>query len=105
MKPTSLGVAVALAKEPDRATSVELFISTLPVVTVTPGSTPVGSSPPTPPPDDGQLALYVIVIVPESAVPDVPPFVKPIAKYDPPSAKSHITRPVLAVPAVLEEVL
>ena len=58
MKPTSLGVAVALAKEPDIATSVELFISTLPVVTVTPGSTPVGSSPPTPPPDEGQF-LYV----------------------------------------------
>ena len=57
MKPTSLGVAVALAKEPDKETSVELFISTLPVVTVTPGSTPVGSSPPTPPPDGGQLAL------------------------------------------------
>ena len=49
-------VADALAKEPDRDTSVELFTSAPPVETVAPGSTPVGSSPPTPPPDDGQLA-------------------------------------------------
>ena len=56
MKPTSLGVAVASAKEPDRDTSVELFISTFPVVTVASGSSPVGSSPPTPPPDGSHSA-------------------------------------------------
>ena len=49
-------VADAWAKEPDRVTSVELFILAPPVETVAPGSTPVGSSPPTPPPDRGQLA-------------------------------------------------
>ena len=49
-------VADAWAKEPDRVTSVELFILAPPVETVAPGSTPVGSSPPTPPPDEGQLA-------------------------------------------------
>ena len=48
-------VADALAKEPDRVTSVELFILAPPVETVAPGSTPVGSSPPTPPPDWGQF--------------------------------------------------
>ena len=56
-------VADAWAKEPDRVTSVELFILTFPVKTVAPGSTPVGSSPPTPPPDEGQLTVTTIFVI------------------------------------------
>ena len=56
-------VADALAKEPDRVTSVELFTSAPPVETVASGSTPVGSSPPTPPPDGDQLTVTTIFVI------------------------------------------
>ena len=56
-------VADAWAKEPDRDSSVELFILAFPVKTVASGSTPVGSSPPTPPPDRGQLTVTTIFVI------------------------------------------
>jgi hypothetical protein len=60
-KPTSIGDSVAFAKEPDKVASVELFIVAFPVVTVAAGSSPIGSSPPTPPPDWDQFVCVILI--------------------------------------------
>ena len=66
-KPRSI-VPIQQDEEPDRETSVELLISTLPVATVAPGITPVGSSPPTPPPDDGHWRYVTTIFVGRSCL-------------------------------------
>ena len=54
-------MVTAPVKEPDRVTSVELFTSALMLLTSAYGLSPVGSCPPTPPPDESQLATVMVI--------------------------------------------